>query len=344
MIFNLSELKFEDGKSTRVQVSRVGEKMYHRLYGEITITKEDHRKMIEHFNKNARGLSEAGKPILQFDYKHEDTEIAAGWMHTLILSDDEEKLYADTDFTPAAKQKIQDGEFKFTSPTIVRDFTNTKTGEKFDVILKGAALTNIPFLHDMDAITALDEVGRKKAMKYLNNLKLQELGSMEDILRAISDLTPEERIEIALKISSKLKPKTGVKEMTGENKEEMTEPTENEIKLTEEKKELENKLETSEREKEFTSMLAEGKVVPAQKDAFMSGDMAKFVESAEHVNLDERGNGGKPGDKIDTKEAAEDKLIELAETYAKENEVDFSYAMSEVMLDESNAAVVKLTE
>jgi phage I-like protein len=345
MLFNLSELKFEDGKLTRVQVSRIGDKMKHKLYGEITITTDDHKKMVENFNKNARGLSEDGKPILQFDYKHEDGEIAAGWIHSLILSDDGEKLYADTRFTPSATKKIQDGEFKFSSPTIVRDFVNTKTNEKFEIVLKGVALTNIPFLHDMEAITALDEDGKKKAMEYLNKLELQDMGTMEGILRAISDLSPEEQTEIALKISSKLKTKVGVEKMTTDEKhEKMTQPTENEIKLTEENEKLKKEVELSEREKDFTILLTEGKVVPAQKEAYMSGDMKKFAEQAEHVNLDERGSGTTPDDKINDGNAAENKLIELAETYAKERGVTFEFAMSEVMLDEANAAIVKLVE
>jgi hypothetical protein len=348
-IINLSELKFADGELTRVQVARVCDNEKHSLYGGITITAEDLKRMKENFEKNARGLAEGDKPILQFDYKHADEDVAAGWIQGLVLSDDGQKLFADVEFTDPARKAIQAKEWKFTSPTIVRNFTNTQTGEKFDIVLKGAALTNKPFLKDMDAITGLSEEDRKKALEYLQKLEEQEditLGSMENILKAISELTPEEQTEIALKMQSTY---GGKRKMSDKDK-KMSEqdaptPSEKEIKLAEENKELREKLRSKELETQFAVLLSEGKAVPAQKDAFLKGDLVEFAKLSGDINLDESGSGdsGKK-DEVKTKDAAEEKLNELAEQYAKENEVDYSFALSEVIGDPENAKIVALTE
>ncbi len=47
----------------------------------------------------------------------------------------------------------------------------------------------------------------------------------------------------------------------------------------------------AEKKNKFDVMLSEGKVVEAQRDAFMIGDMEKFTAAQKPLNLSERGHG-----------------------------------------------------
>jgi hypothetical protein len=72
-------------------------------------------------------------------------------------------------------------------------------------------------------------------------------------------------------------------------------------------------------------MLKAGKVVEAQREAYMSDDVAKFAELAGDVKLSENGNATVPAKSGD----AQDKMLEIAtKLFAEKKAKDFGSAIS----------------
>ena len=86
-------------------------------------------------------------------------------------------------------------------------------------------------------------------------------------------------------------------------------------RLSEENATLKAASETAKKETEFAKLLSEKKAVPAQKEAFMAGDMAKFASLAGALNEKPAGHGAadEGGGEGETEESDDDKIIELAE-------------------------------
>lgn len=104
-------------------------------------------------------------------------------------------------------------------------------------------------------------------------------------------------------------------------------------KMCSEVKALQDKVDASEKavklaekESKFTVLLSEGKACVAQKEAFMAGDMEKFVALSQPMNLNPKGNGGEASGTTDR----EERIIKLAEEKVKANpKLDYGVAMSQ---------------
>lgn len=65
----------------------------------------------------------------------------------------------------------------------------------------------------------------------------------------------------------------------------------------------------SKKEVEFNELLAKGKAVAAQKEAFLAGDLAKFLELAQPVNLSQTGSTGATGSTGENELSAEEEAM-----------------------------------
>lgn len=203
--------KFSENKSKHVQIARTGI-FDHKVYGKFSITFSDLEKMKTNFEADVRRQKIDGNPVLPFDYSHYDEDKAAGWIVGLKIEEIEENtpgsfpvkngaLFAEVKWTPQAAEKIRSHEFKFVSPSIARDYKDAETGKKYDVVLMGAALTNIPFLRDMEAIHLLSE-DRRIAFESLklsgdkpgaNFQKGEKMPNFNEILEELKDISPEDK-------------------------------------------------------------------------------------------------------------------------------------------------------
>jgi phage I-like protein len=358
MLFALSENTDE-----LTQVAKVG-RFKHPVYGEFDISENDLDRMIFHLSTNARRqklkFDGVEMPVLPIDYFHEEEKIAAGWIKGLQKKLDSrgvKALFADVVWTPKGKQKIEDRELAFTSPLIARNYKDSETGKTYDVILKGAALTNIPFLRDMEPAQALSEA-RRLFMLYklsgdnpdINSNQGENMPKWKKILEGLDSVSPEDRKELSEAIEEESK-KLSEKVKADAKK---LKKTQDGLKLSEEKvKDLEEKAADSEKgENEqltlalseakeakkqvasltktmaetakkagFDKMLSEGKVCEAQRKAYMKDDMVEFAKNQEAVKLDESGANAK-GD--DSEAQAHAKLQKLAEA-KQEKDKSLSY-------------------
>ena len=329
LIFELAE----HGPEKLVQLVKTGQ-FTHEKYGEIILTTSDLAGMKKNFESNARGLMKKGVPVLQFDYKHSSDERAAGWIKKLSLSEDGSQLFGVVDWTPAARQSIENEEWSFTSPTISRNYTNTDTGEVFDIVLTGAALTNIPFLK-------MDEI----VLSETNNLQGgATMPTFEDVLKFLETATDEQKAEVSALVGKTpdAVPDPALAEKVALSESVNLELSEQVKILTKSTIDIQTELATAKKKTEFLQLLSESKVAPAQEAAYMKGDMVEFAKNAVNFSTTAAGQSPAGTPEIKTKEQAEDKLIELAETYAEKNKVQFHIALSEVQ--SKNTDLVKLTE
>lgn len=350
MLFKLDEILSGSNTSNRVQVAKVGT-FDHEIYGRFTVSDNDLERMKFHLDTNARRQEMDGVPVLPFDYFHEEERIAAGWIKSLEIDSDRngvKSLFAVVEWTPNGAQKIKDKELKFVSPSIRKNYKDAETGEIFDVILKGATLTNTPFLRDMEAVYLFSE-DKQKAFK---SLKLTGDGhnhgvimKLSEIQAAIEALSPEDKKKLFEPVTKEvetekvhLSEKLELSEKAlGELKEKMTGSTDiaDKLKLSEQTitdlsgkvSSLTNKLAENEKKAEFDVKLSEGKVCEAQREAFMKNDIAKFMENAQEIKLTETGSKDNK-DPENNDEKIDKMAIALQE---KNNDLDYGDAVSLVL-------------
>ncbi|MBO1856841.1 phage protease [Burkholderia cenocepacia] len=113
-------------------------------------------KMTPEIGARLVGAAAARENGLSFDYEHQTLRArengkpapAAGWFKTLEVRDD--GVWAtDIKWTAAARQMIESGEYRYTSPVFTYD---EKTGEVTSLF--NVALTNTPAIDGMDAVAA----------------------------------------------------------------------------------------------------------------------------------------------------------------------------------------------
>lgn len=329
-----ANLEFAEGEKLATLEILKTIKVEKSTHGSFTITSDDLEQIINNFNDNIYGIvDEEGKPQLPLNFSHEKEKIAAGWIKELILSDDKQTLIAKVELTKIGRERAENKEFIYASAELFFEFFDPETKETTKNVLTGVALTNIPFV------------------KGLKSIQLSELDlDMNQILKMIGNLPDEEKTIIFDKMRKMLNISSNnnltKKEMTN-NKKEMTE-TDNKLiaEFAEKQTKLEEKIGGLTKELQFAEMLADGKVVPAQKEAFLKGDFKEFAEKAhEKINFSQTSSSKSKKEEDDKKpktlEEAENKVIELAEKLCKEDKsINFAEAQGKIL--EQNPDLNKL--
>lgn len=269
--------------SNKIQIMKAGQ-YNHMWYGEFVINEALMIGMVSNWNAKTYGIDS------MIDYDHECGE-AAAWIKSLYMSPDNQELWAEVDWTPPGKQCIDDKTYRYISADFTTNFVNNETGADHGPVLFGAALTNRPFIKGMAPTTELNDLTGGMQMT------LQELQAantkLADQVKAIQSEKDSE-----------------VKRLTDESKAKDVQ-----VKtLSDKVVALELDSAKAKKESEFAVLLAEKKVVPAQKDAFISGDMTAFLANAGKLNLKEEGHGkGTDAGGAEGGESDDDKLLKLAE-------------------------------
>jgi phage I-like protein len=279
---------------TQVQVLRCGDFNYG---GEdLNITPDMLSKMKQNFDMNTRGVD------LAIDYSHNAFGEAAGWIKSLTLSTDGTQLWASVDWTPAGMDKVKSKEFRYLSADFMLDYVDNEVGASHGCTLMGAGLTNRPFVKDMQPIMQLDE--GKSGKKGSEKTALQVQKVKPDSKGGIKMDEKEKELE-ALKAT--------VEAMKAEKSSVDAELSDLRKKLDEVSKE---KL-LAEKTAKFEKLLGEGKLCPAQKEAFIEGDAVKLAELAAPVKTEVVGHGKDGVEEsaaadMDSQAAAQE-IIKLAE-------------------------------
>lgn len=324
-----SEIKLSDAHagapnsaSPRVQILRVGA-FNHPKYGEFKITPKVLAEMKRNFDAGIRGID------IALDYFHKSDEEASGWLKSLSLEEDGSELWGEVDWTPKAGKMLSEREIRYFSPDFAFEWTDPETEITYQNVLFGGGLTNRPFVKDMAAIVA-SERGETMDLKELEKKVVKLAEDHEDLAKKHGDLQ-KAHADLQAKHADAMKKLEemdedgdddseedsdepadlpAAKKMLGEMKKKLAEYEEKAQKAEEAKQ-------MAEKESKFNVMLSEGKAVAAQKDAFMKGDMMKFAELAQPVNIGGKGHGGGGKENDGTKGDREDRVLKLAEDKCK---------------------------
>lgn len=347
-MFNEAKLD-EAGDISKVQLMRAGE-YFHGWYGKFDITRETFESMVNNFDNKVRGIE------LAIDYFHDSGGIAAGWIKKLYIKGEGSQpaeLWAEVDWTPEGKRRIEDKELRYLSAdfSLAYDDSDEK-GEKdatqYGATLFGAGLTNRPFIKRMKKVLSEDKANAKTLFDWMKTQGFEFSLDFDTIVESLDDLTEDEKGQLIQMLGGLTPLENNEEGKDGQmtDKVEATKLSE----LTEQVTNLTKKLDDASaenkslkednaklvKEGEFNKLLAEGKAVPAQREAFLKGDVVAFAAGAElakDINLDEKGQGDEGDDAEDKANAdadvndadkAQDEVDEKA-TELMEKDTSLSY-------------------
>lgn len=299
-------IRFAEGEqkiSDEIQLFRTGT-FFHDEYGQFQVTPEMLAKMLTNFEQGIRGVD------LAIDYKHASDDIAAGWIKSVYLSEDGNELWAKVNWTPKGSQVLSEKEFRYISPEFMDDYQDNESLKKFGPTLLGAGLTNRPTIKNMEAVVELSEadpsVGDPKPKSKTNNSPkgVKSMGDKPMDPAALDAMSPEDMKAYCLELMKQLEALSGDQKAMADK-----------VACMEKDQKL------AEKKSAFAKLLSEGRAVAAQEVAYIEGDMGKFAELSQKLNLSESGNdaSGENKDTVVTADQAQTKILELAEKKIKEN-------------------------
>ena len=271
---SLDPQKGADGVPRKVQVLRVGSFQYQDESMDEPVQMEITREVLASMVKNFK--AGVKKTDLAMDYGHNSGAEAAGWFKSLELSTDGNELWAEIDWTRIGAQKLADKEFRYVSADFNWDYEDNESGDKFGPTLNGAGLTNRPFVKNMAPAISLHEGGRMAK-------KLDDTQKPGD-KPANGGGEPGEKQSNDEKLKAVQAELDDMKQKYAAAMDEIGNLKKSAMKHASDAL-------ATEKKSKFDKMLSEGKVVEAQREPFMSGDLDKFTAAAKDVNLSERGHG-----------------------------------------------------
>lgn len=324
----------ENALPSDVQILKAG--IFFHDGRQISITEDELSKMVENYKQNVRGID------LMLDYGHDTEGEAAAWFTDLYLSEDRKELWGKVSWTEGGKDAILTKKYRYISADFDFNYTDNETMKKYGPTLYGAGLTNRPVVKKMQPVIQLSEkinTQEKKMEEKVAEL-YDMMKSMLDLLGAMKD-ADEENVELMKKMAEKLGYKEEMEEKESMEEKEMAE---DKVEMSDEKNKSllsenarlieENK--KLKKEGEFNKLFSEGKVVLAQKEAFLKGDMVAFTEAASKINTENTGNTANGTKKVNDAEA---EVIKLAEKICKDEGEKFGKAVTRVLSE--NPALAK---
>lgn len=148
----------------------------HPQYGKLAFNDIMMDEMLSNFSNNVLGET---KPFIDQDH---DQRGAAGWIVSLKKA--AEGIYGVIEWTETGKDLIKNKIYRYFSPTI-SGYTDPQSGEEFKNVLRGGALTNMPFLKMLPEITLQERVPV--------NMALSEIVGTEPGMSIFLDMSEAEK-------------------------------------------------------------------------------------------------------------------------------------------------------
>jgi len=278
-------VEFDGLYFNQVEAGKPGEDGYIRIVPVGTFPVHPngaHEILPRHIEEMAANFNATKKDLL-FDYEHDSLwgrSIAAGWSNAAEARED--GLYVKyPDFTPKAQEMIRNREFRYFSP-VYRLNSLSKQGKEIGAQIHSVALTNIPYMDN--------------EIDHIKNNNVGDDIMLEKILALLGLASNATEQEVAEKINSlKATPPAPEPPKAPEPPAAPEEKVNAEVLAR--LKALEDKDKASQEtaaEQLINSAIADGKILPADKDVFLTSAKANFAATKEM--LDKRAkNSAMPG-------------------------------------------------
>ncbi len=311
-----------------IQLFRVG--VFHDdRYGKIKITSENLKQAKKNFDEKIRGVDVA------LDFSHENHKHAAGWIESLELRNNDTELWGIVQYTEPGKKAVSDKQYRYISPEFNEDYVDNESLKKYGFTLLGAALTNRPVIKKMEPAIALSELSEKE-IQNMNELEKAKK-DLEDTQKKLSDaeaaLQKEKDAKAAPVVPAKKADDAGGAMSPEDAMKMISELKAKIVELEGQLKAKDEQVVMAEKEKAFNKMLDEGKVCPAQKQAYLDGDIKKFSELFEPANLKAKGADAS-GKEESTDKTPEDELFDKATKLSEEKKISFTEAARQVLSED----------
>lgn len=144
----------------------------HPLFTDTSIDEETAQALKDSFDNKYYGEQDY---VVSYDHGLDPAKggKAAGWYEELQVRDD--GLWGLVRFTDAARQEIDDGEWRYFSGEHYDEFENPHTGEVYNLVFSGGAITNKPYVKEGMVPLNFSDVYVEKEFAvwttaYMNNL------------------------------------------------------------------------------------------------------------------------------------------------------------------------------
>ena len=189
-VTDVGDIKFDDATlSSWIQLMPLGS-YKHVMHGQIDITPEKVQKFEDNFRKNVRGIT------LDVDYDHKAHDgKAAGWIQD-IQNRGFDGLWGLVKWTQPAYQSLKAGEYKYFSPEFQDEWEHPQSAQTFENVLFGGAITNRPFLKDIQPINLHEVIRASEGGPVVDPKKLRQMLGLKD------DATDDEVEEALAKVAT----------------------------------------------------------------------------------------------------------------------------------------------
>lgn len=196
--WNLEQQLSEQDKFLRVPIAVLG-KWKHPEYGEVEFSQKDFDEIITNYQSDAVGYE---PPLFVGHPNNLLTEEGAPSVGFL------EKLYQDDNvlyglFEPVDEQtfkEVERGSYRYSSAEVIRNAFSKRTGENIGTVLRGAALTNRPFLTGMPKVEALHQQFSEKESDQVTFLIPLESKTMTTEQQQTQPLVAEKEVAVQEKL------------------------------------------------------------------------------------------------------------------------------------------------
>lgn len=144
------EMGDEDNRTIEIPVAPANATYKHPWFGKIEFNSKVLGQFMQNFRDNVLGVD------IALDISHKPDAGAIGWF-TDLVDKGAQGLWAVVEMTDEGMDLVRQRKFKYISPEFATRWKNPRTGEAHDNVLFGAAVTNRPFLKDMDALLVFDD-------------------------------------------------------------------------------------------------------------------------------------------------------------------------------------------
>jgi len=309
-----------------------------------------HEITSEHIKQMAENLTNGGTDVL-FDFGHESIwnpgAIAAGWSPRTDVEAREDGLYIKyPEFTPSAKTKVADKDFRYFSPAYVL-CAKDKLGKEIGAMLHSIGLVNKPYMD-----TEIDHIGNSFQFKnnqgessmnknLLKFLGLPETATEQEIEDKLKELRAKYELEETATIEDIIKKiEDAAKQNSSTEKKETK--TNSASKTVEERlAELENKDEESKINSLVDGAVQDGKILPAEKEVYLNSAKNDFNKTKSILDAKKKNsalpqqitvNGAEPIDIKNPKSIAGKAVEYLNSEKAKGNNISYAAAVKHVTM------------
>ena len=315
---------------------------------DLKITSEDLAEMVTNFNDDVLGK----QPFIDIDHYRENS---LGEITKLYTKNNNTQLWAVVNWNADGEENFQKRKYRYFSADFFTRYVHNETNKAYKNVLRGAAVTNDPRLKNMTALFSdkINNNGNKKMSKNENETdfeglrkQVRALSDADEKLRLFFDLLGKElKIENLAEVEKSINEVQKLSDSKKAQSELLTNKDAQVQKLSADLDKLKTEVKQGNIELQFTKLLSENKIRPADKDLFIKTanlDMGLALEHFSEVKFKTSGQGKATEEGEGENLSEDDQEVRLDKSIRKLSETEnISYGEATNLLQEREPQLFK---